>query len=62
MRYLIENGDQAKECTLYEHDMSAEQMIENFDPVNDYIDKRILYELTGRKLDPEDYWDDSDQD
>ena len=42
--------------------MTAEYMIENFDVQNDKIDQRILYELTGRKLDPEDYWDDSDQD
>ena len=62
MRYLIEDGEQAKESNLFYNNMTAEHMIENFDAANDQIDKRILFELTGRKLDPEDYWDDSDQD
>ena len=61
-RYLIQDGDTPKPQNLFDDDMAAEYLIENFDVVNDKIDRRILYELTGRKLDPEDYWDDSDQD
>ena len=44
------------------HNMTAEQLIEGFDPLTDKYDKRILYEITGRKLEQQDYWDDSDQD
>ena len=61
-RYLIQDGHTPKAQNLFDDDMTAEYMIENFDVQNDKIDRRILYELTGRKLDPEDYWDDSDQD
>ena len=42
------------------HNMTAEQLIEGFDPLTDKYDKRILYEITGRKLEQQDYWDDSD--
>ena len=59
-RYMIEDGDKVKPNNLFGNDMAAESMIENFDAVGNEIDRRILYELTGRKLDPEDYWDDSD--
>ena len=31
--------------------MTAEQLTEDFDAKNNKIDRRILYELTGRKLD-----------
>ena len=41
--------------------MTAEQLIEGFDPLINKIDTRILYEVTGRKMDKECYWDDSDQ-
>ena len=61
-RYLIGEDNKLKANDLFEDDMTAEHLIENFDSKNDKIDRRILYELTGRKLDPEDYWDDSDQD
>ena len=43
-------------------DMTAEQLIEGFNPLDNKIDRRILYEITGRKVDQDDYWDDSDQD
>ena len=42
--------------------MTEERLLDGFDPLNDMFDRRILYGITGRKLDPEDYWDDSDQD
>ena len=61
-RYLIEDGEEPKDDHLFNDGMAAEQMVDSFDAVNDKIDKRLLYELTGRKLDPEDYFDDSGED
>ena len=62
MRYVIEDNELQKnykdKCSV--HDMTAEQLTEGFDPLIDKFDRRILYEMTGRKLDQEDYWDDSD--
>ena len=63
LKYLIEDHEAtAERRSLGAHDMSAEQLIDGFDPLADKIDRRILYEITGRKLNPDDYWDDSDQD
>ena len=39
--------------------MSAEKLVTGFDPHTDTVDRRILFELTGRKVDPQDYCDDS---
>ena len=61
LKYLIEDHEIKKERgSLGAHNMSAEQLIDGFDPLSDKIDRRVLYEITGRKLNPEDYWDDSD--
>ena len=61
MKYVIDHHE-VKEEALAVHSMTAEQLIDGFDPLNDQVDRRILYEITGRKLNQEDYWDDSDQD
>ena len=61
LKYLIEDHEVARgRGALGAHDMSAEQLIDGFDPLNDKIDRRVLYEITGRKLNQDDYWDDSD--
>ena len=46
---------------LAKENMKPEELITEFDPTNDNYDKRILYEITGRKIDEADYLDDSDQ-
>ena len=45
---------------LAKENMKPEELITEFDPTNDNYDKRILYEITGRKIDEADYLDDSD--
>ena len=58
-RFVV-NDDQEVEQDMANHNMTAEQLIDGFDALSDKYDKRILYEITGRKLNQEDYWDDSD--
>ena len=42
--------------------MPVEQLIQGFDPEGDSWDRRILYEVTGIKLDENDYTDDEEND
>ena len=58
-RFVV-NDDKEVEQDMVSHNMTAEQLIDGFDALSDNYDKRILYEITGRKLNQEDYWDDSD--
>merc|ERR1712228_527289 len=54
--------EDAKTVKLSGNTMTSEELTDDFDAVNERIDRRILFELTNRKLSPNDYWDDSDQD
>ena len=52
LRYLIEDSEIREQLPLIDHNMSADKLVTEFDPHNDTVDRRILYELTGRKVDP----------
>ncbi len=59
MRYLIEDSEIKQTLPIIDRKMPADKLVLDFDPHNDTIDKRILFELTGRKIEPQDYLDDS---
>ena len=56
---MIEDSEIRTQLPVIIHNMSAEKLVTGFDPHTDTVDRRILYELTGRKVDPTDYCDDS---
>ena len=58
MRYLIAD-DEIKERDVSRRQKTADQLIEHFQPEEDQADRRILFELTERKLEVEDYHDDT---
>ena len=39
------------ELDLAKENMKPEELIAEFEPTKDIYDKRILYEITGRKID-----------
>ena len=58
MRYVIED-DEIKKKEITRRQAKAEQLIERIDPVNDKRDRRILFELTKRLVDENDYHNDT---
>jgi len=58
MRYLIED-DEINERDISHRDKTANQLIENFDAVNDPFDRRILFEVAKRRVVEEDYAEDT---
>ena len=58
MRYLIEN-DEICECEVARRAKTAEQLIEDLDPIGDIYDRRILFEMTSRRIEAEDYQHDT---
>lgn len=60
MRYLIAD-DEIKEREVSRRQKTADQLIEQFDPMDDPFDRRILYEMTKRRVEVEDYNDDTSQ-
>lgn len=58
MRYVIED-DEIKKKEITRRQATAEQLIERIDPVNDKRDRRILFELTKRLVDENDYHNDT---
>ena len=58
LRYLIEN-DEIHEREVARRARTADQLIEEFDPEGDIYDRRILYELTQRRVAADDYQDDT---
>ena len=49
LRYLIEDNEIVEKDIARRH-TTAEQLIEGLDPKEDEFDKRILYELTERRV------------
>jgi len=45
------------ELPAKEENQAVRHLVGNFDPDNDVVDKRILYEITGRKGENERYSD-----
>ena len=37
-------------------------MLQKFEPCSDHVDRRILYEITGKPISNDKYWDTSDED
>ena len=58
MRYLIEN-DEICEREVARRAKTAEQLIEDLDPIGDIYDRRILFEMTSRRIEAEDYQHDT---
>lgn len=56
-RYNIVDSQIDKEC--HHKSMSIDRIVDECKPDEDPIDRRILYELTGRKAFEDDYLDDS---
>lgn len=58
MRYVIEN-DEIKKKEIARRASTAQQLIEEFNPEQDDFDRRILFELTNRRINQVDYHDDT---
>ena len=58
MRYLIED-DEIQEQAISRRNKTAAQLIEDFDPVSDPYDRRILFEVAKRRVEPDDYAEDT---
>lgn len=58
MRYVIEDNE-IKKKEIARRQATAEQLVDGIDPVNDIHDRRILFELTGRRVEEEDYHNDT---
>ena len=54
MRYVIEDNE-IKKKEIAGRQATAEQLVDGIDPINDMHDRRILFELTGRRVEEEDY-------
>ena len=58
MRYLIED-DEICERAVAPRAKTANELIENLNPIEDIYDRRILFEMTSRRVEAEDYQDDT---
>ena len=58
MRYVIED-DEINEQDISHRNKKPAQLIENFDPVHDEYDRRILFEVAKRRVEEEDYAEDT---
>ena len=58
MRYLIED-DEINEQDISRRNKTAAQLVEGFDPVNDPYDRRILFEVAKRRVEENDYAEDT---
>ena len=48
-RFVIQNDKKVKQ-DLIKEDIGLNKLISGFDPEEDLYDRRILYEITGRKI------------
>ena len=58
MRYVIED-DEIQNKEVARRQATADQLIDGMDPVSDMHDRRILFELTKRRVEAEDYYNDT---
>ena len=58
MRYVIED-DEINEKDISHRNKKPAELIEKFDPVNDPFDTRILFELAKRRVEEDDYAEDT---
>jgi len=58
MKYVIEDHE-IKKKEVVRRQATAEQLIDGIDPANDYRDRRILFELTRRIVDKDDFQSDT---
>ena len=54
MRYVIQDEEVEKKEIIRKEETDA-QLVEGFDPVGDLYDRRILFELTKRRVEEEDF-------
>ena len=59
MRYSIRREDIGEGKSRARHQKTANQLTEDFDPISDIYDRRILFELSKRRIDSEDYTEDT---
>ena len=58
MRYVIEN-DEIKKKDISSRQLTAKQLIDGLDPVQDDYDRRILFEVSKRRVEEGDFRDDT---
>ena len=58
MRYVIED-DEINDQDISHRNKKPAELIEKFDPVNDPFDTRILFELAKRRVEEDDYAEDT---
>jgi len=54
MRYVIQD-DEVEKTDIARKEATEAQLVERFDPVGDLYDRRILFELTKRRVEEEDF-------
>ena len=60
MRYLIAD-DEISEKVISQRQKLPDKLIEGLEPVEDIFDRRILYEMSGRKIEDDDYPDETSE-
>ena len=58
MRYVIENKE-IKKKEIAKRQSTANQLVEEFEPLADIYDRRILFEIAKRRVDVDDYKEDT---
>ena len=58
MRYVIEN-DEIKKKDIARRQATANQLVEGFEPIQDIYDRRILFEIAKRRVDADEYHEDT---
>ena len=59
LRYLIEREDLKGEKSVAQRFKTANQLTEDFDPIGDHYDRRILFELARRRVEEDEYQEDT---
>ena len=59
LRYLIEREDLKAEQSVARRFKTANQLTEDFDPIGDLYDRRILFELARRRVEVDEYKEDT---
>ena len=58
MRYVIENKE-IKKKEIARRQSTANQLVDDLEPARDDFDRRILFEISKRRVDAEDFHDDT---
>ena len=58
MRYVIEDNE-IKKKDIARRQSTANQLVEGFEPTQDIYDRRILFEIAKRRVEAEDYHEDT---